>query len=280
VVDKNAHILVDEHYPETDNFIVECTCDIIKKYNPDLIMIHLCIIDDQRHEYGIFNEKVNNAVFLIDQMIGKVMGAIEESGKINETNLVILSDHGQMDIKRVINVNALLADFGFVHADNNGTVKSLDAYSLSNGMSALIYLRDKEDLKLYKKVHSVLNLLCDEGVYGIGKVFTEPESKALHRLGGDFSFVIETDGYSSFGDDWKRPLVKQFDISDYRYGRATHGYLPEKGPQPMLFAKGPNIKQNTVIEKCNIVDEASTFAKILGIDFKNKDGACIDGILA
>ena len=42
----------------------------------------------------------------------------------------------------------------------------------------------------------------DEGIYGISEVLTTEEAEARDHLGGDFSFVIESDGYTSFSEDW------------------------------------------------------------------------------
>ena len=82
-----------------------------------------------------------------------------------------------------------------------------------------------------------------------------------------------------FGDNWRRPIVNTFDFSDYRYGRATHGYLPSKGPQPVLIAKGPDIKNGVVLEKARLIDLAPTFAKLLGADLPGADGTVINEIL-
>jgi predicted AlkP superfamily pyrophosphatase or phosphodiesterase len=214
-----------------------------------------------------------------DQWIGRVMAAAEAAGTAEETTLFLTSDHGQLDITRSLNVNVLFADYGLIRTDGNGQLVSWDAYSLSNGLSALVYLRDREDHRLYEKTYALLRHLCEEGIYGIGKVFTEPEVRAAEHLGGDFSFALETDGYTSFGDDWKRPIVKHMDLSDYRYGKATHGYLPDKGPQPMLMAKGPGIRPGVVLEKRDIIDEAPTFARILGLNLPEADGTPIDEML-
>jgi predicted AlkP superfamily pyrophosphatase or phosphodiesterase len=128
-------------------------------------------------------------------------------------------------------------------------------------------------------VHALLLRLCKEGIYGISRVFTEPEISGQEHLGGDFSFVLETDGYTAFGDNWTGSLIRNFDASDYRYGRATHGYLPDKGPQPLLIAKGPGIKDGSFLEKARIVDAAPTFAKILGFTMPDTDGVSLDPIL-
>ena len=82
-----------------------------------------------------------------------------------------------------------------------------------------------------------------------------------------------------FGDYYTRPLVRDLSNSDYRFGSATHGYLPQKGPQPILLAKGPDIKENTVLSGGHIIHEAPTYAKILGVDLGDTDGHAIVDIL-
>ena len=91
--------------------------------------------------------------------------------------------------------------------------------------------------------------------------------------------MIESDGYTSFGDSAVRPLVQNFDASDYRFGRATHGYMPDYGPQPVFVAKGPDIKEGLVLNHGRVVDEAPTFAALLGLDMPQADGKPIKEIL-
>jgi predicted AlkP superfamily pyrophosphatase or phosphodiesterase len=242
-------------------------------------LIHTDPIDGARHRYGVFNEKVNEAVIETDRYIGLIMEAAREVGVVGETALFLVSDHGQLEIKRSININVLLADYGLIRTDGEGRVSGWDAYCVANGMSATVFLKNREDFVLYRKVQGLLRFLRDEGVYGIGEVYTEEETMSKERLGGDFSFILETDGYTSFGDDWLRPLVKGFDSSDYRHGRATHGYLPEKGPQPFLLAKGPGIRDGAVLENAFLVDEAPTFARVLGLALPDTDGRILEEIL-
>ena len=121
--------------------------------------------------------------------------------------------------------------------------------------------------------------LCYEGVYGFSQVFTAEEANQTEHLSGGFSFVLETDGYTSFGDSFVRPLVTSFDSTDYRYGRATHGHLPNKGPQPVFLCKGPDFKENVKLEAGRLVDQAPTFAKLLGVSLPHADGVSMDMLL-
>lgn len=126
---------------------------------------------------------------------------------------------------------------------------------------------------------ALLHQLLEEGVYGFSRIYTEEECHWEERFGGDFSFVLETDGYTAFGDYFTRPLVRELSNSDYRFGRATHGYLPQKGPQPILLAKGPDIRENIVLSGSHIIHEAPTYAKILGVNLGDTDGKAIEEIL-
>lgn len=53
------------------------------------------------------------------------------------------------------------------------------------------------------------------------------------------------------------------------------GYLPEKGPQPVFYAKGPDFREHVVLEHARLVDEAPTFAELLGLEFPNVQGSCL-----
>ena len=95
----------------------------------------------------------------------------------------------------------------------------------------------------------------------------------------DFSFVLETDGYTSFSGSWYGPVIRGFDTSDYRFGHATHGHHPDRGPSPTLIAFGPSIKEGAVLKNCRLVDEAPTFAAALGFTMEGTDGRVLHEIL-
>ncbi len=259
-------------HPPLEEFTVGCACDIIRTFQPHLLMLHPANIDDYRHRTGVWNDKVTRGVEETDAWIGRLMEALNDVSLREETNFVLTSDHGLMETKRIINLNVLLADHGLIRVDEDGGLEDWNAWCLSGGFSSLVYLKNPDDKNLYSKVHGLLQEMAQEGIYGISQVFTQEKANGQEHLGGDFSFVLETDGYSSFGDGYQRPLVTSFDTGDYRYGRATHGYLPYKGPQPIFVAAGPDFRQNVVLPQGRLVDEAPTFARLLGLDLPNADG--------
>ncbi len=266
-------------HPALEKFTVGCACDIIRQFKPHLLMLHPANIDDYRHKTGVWSDKIPKGIEETDQWIGQIMEALEDAGIREETNFVLTSDHGQMETKRIVNLNVILADHGFIRVDEDGTLKDWDAWCLSGGFSSLVYLKDPNNKKIYDAVYELLKFMVSEGIYGISEVFTQKEANEKHHLGGDFAFALETDGYSSLGDGYKRPIVTNFDTSDYRYGRATHGYLPHKGPQPIFVAAGPDFKENVILPEGRLIDEAPTFAKLLGLELPQADGQAMDELL-
>lgn len=266
-------------HPYDDEFLIACAVDIIKEFKPEVTFVHNGQIDGIRHTTGAFTEALYPELDRVDKHIGQLCEALESAGVLEETDIFIVSDHGQIDIKRTIKLNALLADHGLVDVNEKGKCVDYRAYCLSNAMSSLVYLKDPDDKELHDRVYSLLCKLRDEGIYGFTKVYTREEAAAEEHLDGDFSFVLESDGYTSFSDSCKRPLIAPVDLTDFRFGRATHGYHPDKGPQPTLVAKGPHIKAGVEIERRPIVDEAPTYARLLGVTLPDAQGTSIDEIL-
>ncbi|NLU25046.1 MAG: alkaline phosphatase family protein [Clostridiales bacterium] len=289
ILKNNAKYLEKDYYlggkkhfmviPEVDDFIVHVSCDVIRQYQPEVTFIHTGAFDSYRHAHGAFSSYLDKGVEDLDKYIGLLMDACQEAGVAEDTNLFLVSDHGQRDINRAINLNVKLADAGLIELDKDGKVTDWQAYCFSNAMSALVYVKDPANAALKGKVYRVLRDLQSEGVFGIGRIYTAKEAREEEQLYGDFTFVIESDGYTSFGDSAVRPLVQNFDASDYRFGRATHGYMPDYGPQPVFVAKGPDIREGVTLQRGRVVDEAPTYAKLLGVKLPKADGKAIEEIL-
>ena len=268
----------NEH-PVYDEFETYCACEIIRRYQPDLMFIHSGYVDGERHRTGLFTEYVKAAVKRSDEWIGQILQAVRDAGIEEETDIVVMSDHGQLAITRVLCPNVFLKDRGLIRTDENGVLTDWDAYIAGAGLSGQVYLKDPADRTLRDKVFRILKEMAEEGIYGFGEVLTAEELKERYGLYGDFSFCIETDGFTSFSEALDRPVVRPLDVLDYRYGRATHGHMPEKGPQPPFIGKGPSFRKGACVENGDILNHAPTFAKILGLTLPDADGQAVMEIL-
>ena len=279
VIEPNLHHWNWRNHPDAEKFVFGCAAAMIREFKPNLLMIHPANIDAYRHETGLFSEKVTHGLHEFDGWFGDIVKAAKDAGIYAETDFFILSDHGQLNICRSVSPNVLLAEHGLIQVDASGAVANYLAFCKSSGLSSQVYLKDPRDKEVYDKTYTLLCQMCDEGVYGISHVYTAEEARREERLAGSFSFVLETDGYSSFTNEWVRPIVRMLDVSDYRFGHATHGHQPDKGPQPTMFAFGPSIMPGVTVERCSIVDEPLTVARALGFDMPDTDGKPIDVLL-
>lgn len=288
IVDKNMYRFPKDNrdryglqrYNSYDHFLTGCAADVIRSFRPDLTMIHNSYLDTARHRYGVFNAKVTEGLDYTDCWLGELIDALESAGIYDRTNFVLVSDHGQIDIARRLRLSTKLVRDGWIRTAEDGSVTSWDAFAKSTGMSVVIYLRDPNDKALYEKVYDYLKRLRDEGVWGFEKIRTMDEAQADYGLTGPYSFILETDGYTGFGDSWQEPICNPRDFTNYRLGTATHGYEPEKGPQPVFVAAGPDFRPGAFIERTAIINEGPTFARILGTDLKDAEGTVLSELLA
>ena len=267
------------YYPAVDERQAYCAAEIIKRFRPNLLISHPSLVDHERHVGGVFGENVYAALDATDRWLGTVLDAVREAGIEQETDIVLLSDHGQINIVRTLSPNVYLADTGYIRYNEKGELTQWQAYCKSAGASAHVYLKDPADDAVYRGVYELLCGMAKEGVYGFEKVYTTQEVSEKYGLRGEFSFVLETDGYTSFGEWLTRPAVRGYDLSDYRFGKGTHGHEPHKGPQPTLVAKGPSFKQGVVVPQGDILNHAPTFAAALGIELPFAQGKPVREIL-
>lgn len=278
-VDPHLWMQVNRTHPWCDEFITACACSIIREYKPNLLMIHPANIDAYRHQTGLFTPKVTHGLHEIDNWLGWLIRATQDAGIYEDTDFFIVSDHGQININRVICPNVELARRGLIQVDDSGRVTDYVAMVKSAGASAQVYLKEPENQQALARTGMALKEMCQAGIYGISRVYTAQEAAQEEHLAGEFSFVLETDGFTSFGNDWTGALCRPHDVTDYRFGRATHGHQPDKGPQPTLIAFGPSIRPGVVLERRSIVDEPVTFARVLGINMGDVDGKAMEELL-
>ena len=274
IIKPNLPLIENRHriHPYHDNFVMRCAADVLREFKPNLLMIHPANIDGYRHETGLFSPKVTQGLYETALWLDLLMKAADDAGILEQTDFFIVSDHGQMDIRRSVHLNVLLAEQGLITVGEDGEVADWKAWVQSSGLSAQVFLKDPEDKAVWQQVYDLLLKLRDEQVYGVSEVFTVEEACEKHHLSGKFSFVLETDNMTTFGNDWNRPLMRALNNSDYRFGRATHGYLPEKSLQPTLMCWGPDIQPGAHYDNARLIDEAPTYAYLLGIELPGAQG--------
>lgn len=273
VVADKLYMRVGKKQPASSYFLVRVAADIIRKYAPDIMIIHVGNVDSFRHSSGVFSEAVKRTLCDTDAMMTMLFDAARDAGIFDKMNFVVTSDHGQITTSRNILPNVFLKEHGLIETDNNGNLKSWKAICLPTGMSAQIHVKDKADVP---KVYSLLKEAEKSGLHGFEKVYTKEEILKSEGLGGDFDFILETDNVSHFGFGWRGAESTAYPMGFYEVEKGAHGFHPDKGPRPVFIACGPDIEKGKVIEHARLVDGAPTYAEIMGVQLKNADGAAID----
>ncbi|GLC28762.1 alkaline phosphatase family protein [Clostridium omnivorum] len=272
--EKYGKSVIGRKQPELDNFIADSAAFIIKQKRPGLMLIHLSELDSKKHAYGIHNEKVLEAFKRQNERLGKIINAVKKAGIESSTTFVITGDHGFSNINNKINVNSELRRQGLIKVDNNSNVLDWKAYVNACDGSAYVYIKDKDDVETKKKVTTILNDLLMSNYSGVERVFNNSD---ICKLGADRNaeFMLEAKEGYYFSNDWQGD-----NLIEVSKASGTHGYLPTKAAlQTMFIASGSGVKKGINLRSMNMVDEAPTLAKLLGVELNDVDGYALNQIL-
>ena len=274
VFNKNKHIMHWNYHPKYDRFVAACAADVVKLYGPDVMFVHVSPVDDFRHKYGTYGPHVLEALQEVDSELAVILAAYEEAGYAEHLDIAVLGDHGHLSAERNFRPNVLLAKEGLVRVDETGKAADWDAFCRSCDFSSTVYLKDPNDKELYDKVYALLKSYAQNPEYGIGEVLTHDEGKARFHVEGDYSFILETDGKTTFGVEAVGDPVVYEGICI-----SSHGYMPTKGDKPPFIVKGPSFKSGVTIEAGRTIDVAVTLSVPYGVDMSHADGEVISELL-
>lgn len=270
---KYSHIINWNKEPQLDEFGVCCMEDIIETYAPDLMFIHLAYLDHTRHAFGIFADEVYKALDRYDIWIRRLSESLKKAGIYDETNFIILGDHGQINIDKLVAPNVVFRENGLLDIDEEDNLKDYKAICHSTGISTHVMLKGSEYID---HVRSVLEEMKKDNRYGIEEIFDRDHLKDMFNLECDAEFVLEGKIGTAFSNEYIGDKIRKTNNSDYKCSVATHGHMPSKGNKPPFIVSGPDIKKEVVIENARLVDEAPTIMKIFGIDLEDIDGKALD----
>lgn len=276
VYEKRRAILDGNRQDNFDRFSCACIEDVIRLYKPEVMFCHLQLVDHWRHAVGVQGEEVRSAVRACDGYLSRMIAALKDAGVYEYTNLFVVSDHGHLPVRRHVALNAHFVDEGLITLNDDGEIVDWQAYCHGASLSAQVHLAEPGSPKLLARVESVLRAMATDPRFGIEWVFTAEEARRSFGLAGPFSFVLEATGGTYFKTDWNGPVERVL-TPDQQGG--SHGHLPTKGMQPVLIACGPDIRRGACIERASVLDEAPTFAELLGLSMPGLEGRVLHKLL-
>jgi predicted AlkP superfamily pyrophosphatase or phosphodiesterase len=72
--------------------------DLPADQRPSLITLYFSDVDDAAHEYGIESRPVVSALRAVDKAVGRLLTGLEKRGLLEQTNIIVVSDHGMTPI--------------------------------------------------------------------------------------------------------------------------------------------------------------------------------------
>ena len=114
------HKLLDgKNQPNLDNFACACMIDILRKFNPGLALIHLTAYDSLCHKHGRPHDGVNTALDSAFEALDSNLAALLKAAG-DERDIILFSDHSQINVHTVIDPNRGLRDRGFLPGGDGG----------------------------------------------------------------------------------------------------------------------------------------------------------------
>lgn len=254
---------------DTDSYSVKIATDIIKRFNPDLLLEHIIILDYTRHYTGNSSAQTIKALERVDGFVGDILNASKDAGTFDETNFIIVGDHGQIDVQEVFNLNATFVRDGLIELDENGLVSHYLAYSFSNGSSALIVMKNGATKAEKDYVALYLMRLKEQYPQHIERVYTKNQAANEEKLSGDFDFVVEAIEGCVFTNAMQAPTHTTIAENKIKTYKSNHGYHPSKGPKPPFIAFGPNVVEGIEIESGSVLNICPTMLKLTGLSMDN-----------
>lgn len=268
--------------PMLDNFVQDSMIYTLSQYRPDLMLVHLTDVDTNRHMSGVENEGIRKALRRHDRRIGELLDKLEELGMEENTNLVVLGDHCQLDCETIVYPNYIFRRKGWITV-KDGRLADWRVWAQNCDGSCYIYMKDREDRQLRGRVAELLKTLAKDSRSGIEKIYTASEAA---RMGADSrcTFMLEAKkGYFFQGgmDKFTEPVKPLAFEENSSMQMATHGYHPDKpGYETIFIATGPDFRPGARCRQMSLVDEGPTLAKVLGVDLGETDGHVVKELLS
>ena len=269
LVREKSDLLLQPHSDENwdgsmsfGEFGVQCLERIIREHAPEVVLTHQWPVDHLRHLCGLHKPQIQDALRKSDEWLGRIVAALRDAGVYDETTIVVLGDHGHLEVDSKLAPNVLLARAGLIDVDEAGRITGWRAYAQSAGVSCHLFVRDEADLPAAR---AALAPLAEQGL--VTDEFTPQEARELYHEAGSFARIYEAAPSYAFCNDAVGELVTGADNSDYKYAYATHGHLPFRGEKPPFIIAGPGIEPGRFTGS-RLVDEAPTMMRAAGIPFE------------
>ena len=261
---RNVWPIVERHKADVDfsskykldRFAANCAKEIALNFDPDVMFLHLSLVDNARHRYGIHHEKVEESFEQCCCWIEEILDQIQTP--LEDLTLVILGDHGHLNCRGCLSVNGLFQKQGWLPEVIPDQLSQCAVYCHAAGVSAQVYLNDRQ---LRQSVEAMFDRLQSQGwLLGWNTV----EQCRTWGLDGPFQYVLEAADDYYFTDAVKPQFYTPTPNKEDAGFVGKHGHCPRRGERPPFLVSSAGL-ENRRLYNCSILDIAPTICQLLDL---------------
>ncbi len=254
-----------------DEMKTRYTLEILRRFKPAFMTLHLSSLDESQHEHGPFSTEACADLEALDGMVARLAHQLFANNPA--AVVVVVSDHGFMNISKFVNLAIPFLQAGLIQGSVNPATKSPAVSSwkaepwTAGGMAAIM-LHDPDDRATEQQVKTMLDGLAADPENGIAEIL---DRDAIRKRGGfpDAAFLVVLKPGYYMGSALTGSLVTP--IPGHR---GSHGFSPEYPEMySSFFAIGGGIAHHRDLGVVDMRQIAPTVARILRVSMPTAKAA-------
>jgi predicted AlkP superfamily pyrophosphatase or phosphodiesterase len=256
---------------EGDEEKTRYSLEILRRYKPDFMTIHLSSLDESEHMHGPFSPEADADLEALDGMVARL--AHQAIANHPDAVVVVVSDHGFLTLTHAVNLFIPFLQAGLIQmtaspASKAPVITSWKAQPWMAGGMAAIVLHDPQDEQTRRQVHEMLQKLAADPANGIVQVLDHDE---IVRRGGfpdaAFLVVLKQGYYTAPGTSG--PLITPIPGT-----HGSHGFSPEfPEMHSSFFAMGTGVAHHRDLGQIDMRQIAPTVAGMLNVQLPTAKAA-------
>jgi predicted AlkP superfamily pyrophosphatase or phosphodiesterase len=211
-------------WPPTDADRAGLAAWLVRTFHPNLLLLHIFDSDTDAHTYGPDAPEALAAIERADVEVGRVLDAVSQAGLADQTDVVIVSDHGFLPLEKQLQPNFLFKREGLLTLNERGQVTGWEAFFHSSGGAGFVYLKRPDDHALTSRVGALLQQIAADPANGVEKVWSQAELRqagahpdasfgltmkpGFYTSGAHEALLVSTTSKGGHGFDPARPELK------------------------------------------------------------------------
>lgn len=237
--------------PGLDDFSTQVAINSTIRKKPDLLLLHLIDVDDQKHRFGPESEQAKEALRRHDKRLGLLYDTLRKIYLDKENfAIIVFSDHGCLPVHTAVEPNDFLKRYGLIREP---THKAGDYDAFFHNAGGTTFLKILQPDKTEDIMHMVSDIMREPFVK---RKLTEEEMSTSGMNSEYFCGIEAAEGFC-FGE----------------LHAGQHGYsLKQENYHAFYLAASSKIECNKIIKGGSIVDICPLAADLLEIPCWEMDG--------